>query len=126
MGINLPRSVEVRGLWNDIILSPYISHGLQLFHNVEVSDNKKLADYFFEKQQGQYIRTSRDLSEHNVKCMFYELQFKRRFIESEYKKESENFRIEESKTSEDKQDIILPPGIQIYLLPCDWERIFEK
>ncbi|CAH1785744.1 unnamed protein product [Owenia fusiformis] len=61
-----------RGYWGDIIVSPYISYGIDC-------EEKS----FFKTQNKQHVKSAVDVSEYNILSMLYELQHKSRYIPPE-------------------------------------------
>ncbi|KAH9519196.1 Dynein assembly factor 3, axonemal [Bulinus truncatus] len=57
-----------RGYWGDMIVSPYITFG------VETHEKS-----FYKKQNNQHIKTAEDVSEFNVLSLFYELANKKQY-----------------------------------------------
>lgn len=77
-----------RGYWGDMIVSPYISYGIE-------TEQKS----FFKKQNKMHTKTAEDVSEFNVTAMFHEIMTQEKYelpqVKEKVKSESEKATIEE-------------------------------
>lgn len=62
-------TVEVRGFWSDIIISPYIAFGCETYE-----------EDLFMTANNQQVKTAVDVAEFNVKCCLHEYQTGQRYL----------------------------------------------
>ncbi|KAK6190478.1 hypothetical protein SNE40_002340 [Patella caerulea] len=81
-----------RGYWGDMIVSPFITFGIE-------SDEKS----FFKKTNELYTKTSENVSEFNVTSIFYELVHKEKYILPTTESKPEEPKLQEI-TEEDEEE----------------------